>query len=345
MYDDWRRMAAQSGSKTRDGGYAAPPGAPFHGRVEAVNPQDETAAIEGFHGSGLSGKPVTHPYLGMNSWIRVMPEPGTGVLAAFRHDTEAPYIQNYHHETAGRVQKYLNEDVGLYRDLNPGELHLKSSGHAEAFFSDRGDLDLRGGLSRLSIRNSDMEIEQKTVLHRRSLRHASHLSLGHEERFGAVRRKGLVVPAASRWMPNAEEYYRSLGTLRPNVGGGVLAEHHEGDLFDSEGLPMTGGPINSPMRAYHRYGTEAGSALSVEIDVAGSVLVEMPETAVGGLHVRADSSPLDIRGLSVNLNSPTGVTVTTTGSSTTSLIMLDGIPWGTHVHSTPFGPSGPPIGL
>lgn len=307
------------------------PGASFGAVVSAVDPVSETVTMQ-HHGGEAANKSINHPFMSANAWIRAIPEPGAAVQASKAHSSQSVEAGRYLHGGKERVAAY-REGNGFYRELKHGEVEIMSSGRAYVHASERGNLTLRGGVSVIHLRNEDMEIEGRAVLHRRSLHtQSSTLLMGAEERYGVVKRRGLVTPAAQRFISvpgtpiAAMEYYRHLPSLRPNVLG-TLVHHQEGDMLNDIGAPILGGPVQAPLRAKSIWRTEAGLDVVVEVDTLGNVALTLPNVPAAGLHVKA----------------PVGmIKLDTTGNILTSMIVLDGIPWR-HCHLTPFGPTGIPI--
>ena len=327
-YKIWNRNLG----KPKMGSKAPPVGTSFSGLIKSVDAINET--VKPIHHGGesrASSAAVRHPYVGPTSWIRVMPESGTTVTVSEQFDTRNMELSGYVAQP-GRVENYVQRKSGTtYRKLDEGEIEIQSSGLAQAFFSRRGDLNLRGGLVWLHLRNSRMEIEQRAPLHRRSQHLQAYDSLGAEERFGSVQRPGLINKAAALWVPSTFEYFRSLGTSRPNITGPLVLVH-EGDVLDDNGLPiLASGPIpGTPLRGKYQWATEAGENVTVEVDVTGNINVTMPTSALGGMKVDA--------GLTGTIS------LTTTGIVAASRISLDGVSWN-HGHITPFGLTSGPIPL
>lgn len=325
----WRLKARTN--QQRIGARAPQPGAPFSAVVTAVDPATETVTMQ-HHGGEAPSKGINHPFMSGNAWIRAIPEPGSAVQASKSHTSQSVEPGRYVHNGKDRVASY-KEGNGFYRELKHGEVEIMSSGRAYVHASARGNLTLRGGVSSLTLRNENMEIEARTVLHRRSLHTQSGIMLmGSEERYGVVRRRGLVTPAAQRFITvpgtpiAAMEYYRHLPSLRPNLLG-TLVCHQEGDMLDDLGAPILGGPISAPLRAKSTWRAESGLDVKAEIDSLGNIGITLPPGAVAGMQIKV---PLGM------------IKLDTTGNILTSLVMIDNLPWR-HCHATPFGPTGIPL--
>ena len=327
-YRNWK--LAKRDQAHEPGAQAPGPGQSFRGVITAVNEDEETVTITHWGGPQLSN--IRHPYLGAQSWIRVMPEDGVGVFASHRSDTDLIAIDSYDHDTGHRVENYKGDKGSHYRRLRKGEIEISSRGLAQAFFGRSGNLELRGGITWMHLRNQGMTIESMAPLHRRSHPWRSHGKLGWEERFGVVNRPGTVASVADRFINAgpipAVEYYRAVSSLLPTITDGNMVEHHEGNLLDANGLPILGGPMNLPLRARSRWRTETRTEVTAEIDMVGNVSFKLPETAVSGFTVK----------------SLLGIKLDTTGALPTTLINMDGVSWF-HYHPGPFGPTGQNISM
>ena len=343
---DWRPKASRRSLK--GGGRKAPLGAQFEAYATAINPVNETLDLM-HHGGPAAGRGIPFSYVGQRSWARSMPDSAAAVHATQLFNGTgggAVVPTRFVPLTGGKVEGYKNKK-NVYRTLEPGEHEFSSPGLAQLFLSRRGNAEIRGGVSWLHVKNDAMEIHGRTVLHRRSLhRQTNLLPMNWEERFGAVKRQGLVSPAAERFVvaPGTDlvamEYYRALGTNRPNImgvldivggsipGAGALTVHHEGDLTDLiKGLtPILGGPINAPLRAQHKWRTEAGGQVKIEIDILGNISCVLPETALPGFVLKM-TNPLSM------------LKIDTSGIIATSGLHFDGVSWPFHRHLTAFGPT------
>ena len=118
--------------------------APIRGVIRLVIPEQEAVKVDQAQTSGAMPFPVRHPYMGVNSWIRVMPEEGTEVLTQLRGDNEKSAISAYvFGDPAGKIRLAENDQI-LFRVLRSGEMELMSSGRGYFFIGDGGDSELTG---------------------------------------------------------------------------------------------------------------------------------------------------------------------------------------------------------
>jgi len=168
---------------------------PLRGVVTSVQPEKETYKISSYAASGEASMVIRHPFLGVNSWIRAVGEPGTTVLVQQRGDIRQQEIWGYiSNKTSGILKKALVDDTAAYRVLQPGEIEVMSSGKASAFFGSLGDLELKGGALNLSLLQTEAEITSAAPTHRRAWWKNSPATLAHEERAGIVKRPNPLWP-------------------------------------------------------------------------------------------------------------------------------------------------------
>ena len=136
--------------------------------VQAVAPMTERVYSSDF-GGGTPGVAITHPYHSVRSWHRIMPEPGTTAVVMQRADTQETEIAYYWSVLPERRIADYYKGIGHYRALQPGEQEIMSSGLAAMFWSRRGNLQFRGGVTRSWLSNDDLEAGQKAATHRRLL--------------------------------------------------------------------------------------------------------------------------------------------------------------------------------
>lgn len=283
---------------------------------------------------GPSHLRVTHPFLGANSWIRGIPDPGSVVNLVFEGDTRRLVIQNY---LTLNTQTKLESYEALrfhYRDMLPGEIDISSSGYAQAFFSRRGNLSLRGGITHGHLSQDELEVMFRAPTHVRQLHRHSPDELGDEERFGVVKRPNPLNVSKQTWLKTidqsrfAKEYHRSLKT-----GTGVptyLVDHVEGDVLDPLGVPKMLSSTGQPLRAESNYYTLTNTALSISIDQLGNFLVQLPDEAVNGgrmdiplgkfelttgqhVEITTDMNIVGTAGIKIKLDGRNGIDLTFSG--------------------------------
>lgn len=218
---------------------------------------------------------VRHPYIGPNSWIRVMPERGTMALTMQRGDDIREEIFGYIAPQAHiRIRQY-KEGLRLYRPLDSGELELMSSGRAYAFFGGRGDIELRGGAIRHDLMQSNLEIRSIAPTHNRRLHKASSAVVGHEERFGAVKRPDTQKPnLLQKYVRQSDntfsiEYSRWLSTTT----GTALMELQEGHVVDTAGQFVKQASTNKTLRSHKGWFHKQSGHLMFQVDEELNVLL------------------------------------------------------------------------
>ena len=326
---DWMVKAGRSAYEP--GGHEPSEGAAFQGVVVGVNTRAEKATVSFFGGEKQAD--VLHPYIGVDSWIRIMPDSGSPVRAAVHGDTKQVAMVEYAKGPNDvRMESYEEGTGSTYRPLKQGEIELQSSGLAKLHLSERGNIDMQAGPSWITLLNEKMQIEQMAATHRRALPWRDGAdAMSHEERFGVVVRPGLVTPAAERTVDvagaPATEYFRALYTPLTTVKDQQLVVHHEGNVLDNQGLPVAGGPAGLPLRAKSAWRTDAGEELLVEVDNVGNVGLTLPQSAIAGM----------------TLQSTFGLKINSTGVPALTRVYVDGILVANHVHATAFGPTGLPV--
>ena len=348
--------------------------------ISSTNSQTEEVIYTA--GSSGSRTPVSHPYLGPNSWIRIMPEKGTKCMISRRGEDNEPYISAYISEATAKQYTQSTEDSKFYyRSLREGETDIASPGIANIFLAKGGNLEIRGGLTSMKFQADGGEIQSRAPTHTRKILGNKRQEVGDEERFGVVQRPGsslgqntlrnivtMPVPVVG---PNfAKEYLRILRS--DSTPGLTLVEHKEGDVCDDSGiLQQSGGVL---LRSITKYGTLVpGIMTSVEVDVVGSVSLKMPPLSsllaevegfgsikMGKGDLAASSmKTLALTSLNINVGNKTTIATTIKGTlfeAKTNFVKLgpsatqSGVLGElllqyllTHTHGTGVGPSSAPI--
>jgi hypothetical protein len=332
--------------------------------------------------TGISGSrtPVSHPYVGPNSWIRVMPENGTRCMVSRRAEDGEPYISAYIAENKAKSATLATEQGNyFYRALREGETDITSPGIANVFWSRGGTLELRGGATYMQLSNSDMEIKARAPTHSRAVLGQNLQEVGDEERFGVVVRPGSknikfpgqpTIRNIVETIPTfyAKEYLRILRSDGP-IPGVTLIEHREGDVIDDSGLPVISTTTGRKLRSMTKYGTSVpGISADLEIDEDGNVVLSLPPSAIKGLALNINGpGNLELligkdflatvtKSVSFQILSSMSVTAATNitldaphvslglGADTPAVRGQDLMTWlVAHTHPTAVGPSGPPI--
>ena len=218
-------------------------------------PEEEAVYLDSGTSPGISKYQISHPYMGVNSWIRVMPEAGTEVLTQDRGDAPNDVIVTYLANSMIPRLKAARNGTQLLRVLNPGEIEIMSVGRAYVFLSDGGDIELRGGMIRMDLLQTEQEVSSISPTYVRKLHLYDPTSLAHSERFGVVKRKDQSLSNAfqtfvrrtsssSTSQPFAFEYGRWLS----DGEGNPLISLQEGHVYDESASEKKQGSTNKPLR-------------------------------------------------------------------------------------------------
>ena len=252
---------------------------PLRGVIKEVLGETETIKVSSFGTTGAPEFAVRHPFLGINSWIRAMPEPGTTVLTQRRGDLDQQEIFGYiSHQLAGIAKVALKDRNIPFRVLHAGEVDIMSRGLSSAYFGDAGDLELRGGLLSHTISQSNLEIDSNAPYFHRRLHLHDPVFLGHEERFGVVKRFHPLFPnSMTRILQNLDgsfpiEYGRWL------TGTDLLSQDlttiQEGSaVYDTLGLEVRQSSTNRSLRHKRTFFHKLTGDLTFEVDEELNVFV------------------------------------------------------------------------
>lgn len=260
----------------------------FAGRVVSVTPSADELGMS-FGPAPERAMPVQHPFVSQNAWIRSMPEVGTLYLMQNRFDTGQPEpiktIPAFSRDKADSYQSGSN----VYRPIQPGEHDIASNGYAFAYFSRRGNLDLRSGASvKIQLNREGQELTEQAPTIRRNLLFQSPGQLGDEERFGIVK----------RWTDAATEFYvkdandnfvteHFTHLLNPaKEGPVVLLQHIEGQVYDELGNEIKHLTTALPLRSQSQWYTTTDEFLNEQIDQNGNLLYDFPTTATTGFEIQ-----------------------------------------------------------
>jgi hypothetical protein len=244
---------------------------PVQGIVTASIPESECLRVEQFNNPGAFTMSTVHPFIGVNTWIRVSPDPGTACLIQQRGDLAQSEILGYISADQGRRITRGQDGTAVYRQLATGEIEVMSSGRAYLHFGRDGTLAMLGGVVRARLSQQELENSSVAPTHVRQLHLASPTAVLHQERFGYCKRPDVTKPAGlQRYIKQQDgtycmEYSRWLGTK----AGAALVSVQEGHVVDEAGTIVQGAAAGRPLR-YLRVITDASgnAALRIEIDDA-----------------------------------------------------------------------------
>jgi len=241
---------------------------PVRAVVEHSLPETEFLSLGMALNPGRTRMRVMHPYMGSNSWIRVLPEAGTTVLTMQRGDSVREEISGYVNVDPAGKSKLYREGQLLYRPLDPGEIEVMTAGRAYAFFGSLGDIELRGGSLRHELRQTHLDIRSIAPTYNRRLHLAAPATIAHEERFGVVKRpdqqrpnliQGYVRTEDSKF---AVEYSRWLN----KSDGSSLMSNQEGHVVDVMGQFSTQSSTNKKLRQQRKWFHKKTGDLTFEVD-------------------------------------------------------------------------------
>ena len=273
---------------------------PYGAVITSVNPEEDTFIYSGPR-AGRSA-PITHPYLGPSSWIRVMPERATRMILDSRVDSGETFASAYLAESVANLQirATYKENRFYYRRLLEGEIDITSRGLASAHFSQDGTLSLRGGPlhSTLDVPNLEANVKAPTIIHRALDNNIS--SLSNEIRFGVAKRRTETDQTQDKWVritPEggdevfAKEYLRTIESKAPPY---TLVDHREGHVISNDGTETTSSVTGNKLRSLSKYGTIRLEETTVEVDVEGNVGISLPDNASYGFVLNVKKTDLKV---------------------------------------------------
>lgn len=270
---------------------------PMRGIVETVSSDIESVSVDMAHTPGRPVLVVRHPYFGVNSWIRTMPEPGTAVLTQRRGDLHREEIWGYISNTLPRQVQQSKQRQALIRRLNQGEIEIRSRGRAYAFWGTAGELELFGGPVQLELNPTRMEVSSIAPTHKRRLMLHDPTTINNEERFGLVRRPDQANLQAAPTLQTftrlsaqgefAQEYLRFMA--REN--GNVVSQYQEGDVVQADGTFETLSITNKNLRLKHVLGHVNGNdKLTYAVDESLNVLIQNSTSANTEMNIQLGSN-------------------------------------------------------
>ncbi len=264
---------------------------PYGVVTTATNPATDTITYTGPRAGRTV--PITHPYLGPASWIRVMPERSTRMILDSRSDSGETFTSAYMAEDAAEnfIRATYEDNRFYYRRLQESEIDITSRGLAAAHFGQDGTLSLRGGpiLNTLDVPNLEANTKAPTIVHRTLDNNVSEIS--NEMRFGVVKRFTDTDQPQQLWIrvtPDggdevfAKEYLRHLSSKAPPY---TLIDHREGHVVANDGTEPTSPITGKKLRSRTVYGTVRLEETITEVDVEGNVNWIIPDNASYGLNI------------------------------------------------------------
>jgi hypothetical protein len=274
---------------------------PYGAVLISTNPQRDQITFEG----PRSGRtiPISHPYLGPGSWIRVMPERATRLIVNSRADSGEPFISAYVAEASsqGQIDSTYRDNNFYYRRLREGEIDVSSNGLAQTHWAQGGTLSHRAGplTSIMSVEKLEINSKAPTIIQRTLDNEVSEIS--SEIRFGVVKRVNStdetqdkyvrIQPEGASSRVFAKEYLRNIASKAPPY---TLVDHREGHVIDNDGEEMESDVTGKKLRSRTVYGTVQSEQTLVELDEEGNVNVMLPSNASYGVNIDVERTDVKI---------------------------------------------------
>lgn len=273
--------------------------APFEGVVVEVNPDSDSLGVS-FGPVSNRQMPVQHPYVGSNSWIRSMPDPGTRFLMINRFDTgQAEVLKTLPIGQGGlqtdesgntvtqpsRAALYAEQN-SIYRSLNPGEHDIASSGLAFSYYGRRGHLDHRSGVGvKHQLDDDGLQVITQAPTVKVNLLNNVVGEMGDEIRFGTVKRWNSAISEKYIQDPTntyfQSEYFLSLKNPE-GANPQVLLQKTEGQVYDSSGNIAKQFSTAINLRSQSLWYTKTNDVVRQEIDENGNFYTSLPSIATTG---------------------------------------------------------------
>ncbi len=333
---------------------------PFIGDIVSIDADGEAVNIT--MPVGPLKAPLPQPFLSENAWFRGVPEGGGKVLLQQTAGGGEPAIIRYFSAQAlqraranAAIAQELRSDptkrdvaaraTSNYRSLRPGEMHAANTSGAEVYWSDRGTLEMRGGVVSRQLIATDAESFDRAPLHRRTTLLYRHGDvIGDEERYGIVKRADsdkpsfrekpiLMTNPAGFTPPPSGGALGAVGALfaSPKSAAkewlvnlswdglpGRLYDHRIGHVFDDDAEDEDDQEENDEtgqkLRAWYRwFTTPLESALDLQVDEMGNVVVAFPVEATTGLILKTTTGSVDLRLLGLLVTALQNITLSAVG--------------------------------
>lgn len=241
---------------------------PVRAVVHQVFPNQESMKVESFGRPGYLTMTVRHPYMSTNSWFRCMPEAGTSLVTQRIRQPRQPEIWGYiSHRLGEQVQKARDSDKYIFRELRPGEMEALSSGRAYTHWSEDGNLSLQGGVIESVLSQTELEHTSRAPTHKRHLDQHEPNQLGHEERFGLVKRPDSSKPYSLQvYAKDGSDFQYEYGRWIKDDSGSDVISLHEGHLWDQNGNQIKNGQTNRKVRLRRTINHRSSGTFEIDVD-------------------------------------------------------------------------------
>lgn len=267
---------------------------PYGVVITSTNPRRDQMTFEGPRAGRTI--PIAHPYLGPNSWIRIMPERTTRLIINSRADSGEPFGAAYLAEASsqGQLDATYESNQFYYRRLREGEISMASPGIAEQHLARGGTMSLRAGplTHVMSVERLDITSKAPTVITQALDNHYDQIS--SETRFGVVKRRGAdstqdkyiqVTPTGTSDPIFAKEYLRNVSCKATPF---ILVDHREGHVVDDSGEEETSVVTGKKLRARTRWSTKDSQDSVWEVDEEGNYNIKLPGGASYGFNLEVE---------------------------------------------------------
>lgn len=223
---------------------------PARGVVRTVQPETESVKIESYGEPGTTTVSIRHPYVGVNSWIRTMPEAGTSVVTQkIREPAQIETWGYLSHRLGGLIQQARGDNNFIFRELRAGEIEIMTPGYAYQHFGEDGDLTFFGGTVEQHLTQTELEASTRAPTHKRQLDQHGPTELAHEERFGLVKRPDTAKPNSLQvYMKDGTNFQYEYGRWLRDDDDKDFMSLHEGHLYDAAQQPIKNTQTNRALR-------------------------------------------------------------------------------------------------
>jgi hypothetical protein len=252
---------------------------------------------------------------GTGSWIRTAPFAGTAMLTAKGLDNNL-YALGYAPNPAWATKASQSYIVGkgLWRPMVSGDMDIRTTGNAGAFFSQQGITEVRGGLVRHRMNGLDGTNEMRAATH---VIAGPNNSIANEKLFGVA--DGIYVGVQRRFISPTDRLPTPLPVIgnRPIVPNllALFSKTLSSSLLDNQGYPLFRGRVgdyvaggidtlgapeiglSGPYRAIYEWWSDTNPVLpALKIGIA---------SATGDVEI--DSIPTSPRGWNISVKPPGSV--------------------------------------
>jgi hypothetical protein len=283
---NWQKLIASEDARNYDRRAALDK--PFGMVVKSV--ADNETAVFSYFGNSARTVLIPHPYVSGGSWIRAIPETGTGYVGMYRMDCADPQpLVCFQQDPSARVNLYKGKK-NLYRPLAPGEIEICSSGTAKAFFSRRPMFELYAGSLKRSADQDSLTIYDQAPIHQQNF--IGYTSDGIKDCY----RVGLVSRPKSTWeviypkvrgFQAAEQYIHLKNPAQ--VFPQNLFTRITGHVLDEKGTQITHSTTSVPLRHLEILYANDETSTKTEIDEKGNYTKTLALGALEGYELKVPS--------------------------------------------------------